>query len=36
MINELKSGGWQFYLRELYVSATPVKLVTVESKMASC
>jgi len=26
----LKSGGWQFYLRELYISATPVKPVTVE------
>lgn len=30
MINSLKSGGWEFYLRELYISATPVKPVTVE------
>jgi hypothetical protein len=26
----LKSNGWQFYMRELYFSATPVKPVTVE------
>ncbi len=26
----LRSNGWQFYLRELYFSATPVKPVTVE------
>jgi len=27
---DIKSNGWQFYLRELYFSATPVKQVTVE------
>jgi hypothetical protein len=27
---ELNSNGWEFYLRELYFSATPVKSVTVE------
>ncbi len=26
----LKSNGWQFYVRELYFSATPVKAITVE------
>ena len=26
----LRSNGWQFYMRELYFSATPVKPVTVE------
>ena len=27
---DIHSNGWQFYLRELYFSATPVKAVTVE------
>ena len=30
VIEQLKSNGWQFYLRELYFSATPAKPVTVE------
>jgi hypothetical protein len=30
MIASVNSNGWQFYLRELYVSATPVKRITVE------
>jgi hypothetical protein len=28
--NGIRSSGWQFYVRELYFSATPVKPVTVE------
>ncbi len=30
MISGLHSNGWQFYMRELYFSATPVKAVTAE------
>lgn len=29
-VNNLSSAGWEFYLRELYLSATPVKAVTLE------
>lgn len=30
VIDRLNSAGWEFYMRELYLSATPVKPVTVE------
>jgi hypothetical protein len=30
LIESISSNGWQFYLRELYFSATPVKPVTLE------
>ncbi len=30
LATQLKSNGWQFYARELYFSATPVKPMTVE------
>jgi len=29
-VNNLNSAGWEFYVRELYLSATPVKPVTLE------
>jgi len=30
LVNNINSNGWEFYMRELYFSATPVKQVTVE------
>lgn len=30
VLNSLDANGWQFYVRDLYLSATPVKGVTVE------
>lgn len=30
LLNAISSNGWEFYMRELYISATPVKAVTVE------
>ena len=30
LVHDLRSSGWQFYVRELYLSATPVKPATFE------
>jgi hypothetical protein len=30
VIHQVQSNGWQFYLRELYFSASPLKAITVE------